>query len=215
MSRSNMKKNKSEIIIILDRSGSMESIKDDMEGGLKTFIDKQRDELGECFVSLYQFDTKYEPVFEYKNIDKVEKINISPRGNTALNDAIGRTINTVGDRLQDTPENNRPDSVIFVIISDGQENASTEFNQSQIKKMVTHQESKYNWRFKYLGANQDAVLTGSSYGFSKASSLTYSPTKGGIIGAFACLSDATSYMRSTNCNYAFTEEERKAALVKN
>lgn len=209
-----MKTGKSEVIIVLDRSGSMESIKNDMEGGLKTFIEKQKLDPGECFVSLYQFDTEYETVFENKNIQDVESIKIFPRGSTALFDAIGKATNSVGERLSKTSDEDRPETVIFVAITDGQENSSKEFKSPQIKDMVSHQTDKYNWKYLFMGANQDAILNGQNIGVVHGSSLNYGTSSQAISGAFFALSSGISCMKSvyTTGTYSFSEYERKLAM---
>ncbi len=207
-----MKKSKAEVIVILDRSGSMSTIKSDVEGGFKTFIDKQKKEPGECFVSLYQFDTEYEAVFENQDIQDLGKMKLEPRGGTALLDAIGRTINKVGERLRDTKEKDRPESVIILIMTDGQENSSREFTKSKIKQMVEHQRAKYNWHFVFVGSNQDAILTGADYGFIGASSLSFANSTMGVSATYSALSKGVSSMRSCNQSYAFSEAERAAAM---
>jgi uncharacterized protein YegL len=205
-----MKKGKSEVIIVLDRSGSMSSIKTDMEGGFKTFLEKQKKEPGECLVSLYQFDNIYEAVFEAKPIGQVDEIVLVPRGWTALRDAIGKTINSVGERLAKTPEDERPEVIILVVITDGMENASKEFSAAQIKEMVTHQTEKYDWKFIFLGANQDAVLTGSEYGTSKGLSITYAANCAGVAGTFSALTSGVSCLRACS-SYSFSEQDRQAS----
>lgn len=208
-----MKQGKSEIIIILDRSGSMSSIARDMEGGIKSYIDKQKLEPGECHVSLYQFDDKYDAVFEHAPIASVKDITLIPRGMTALLDAIGKTINSVGDRLAKTAESERPESVILVVITDGAENSSKEFTNDKIKELITRQTSQYNWRFIFLGANQDAVLAGVSMGFSANSSMTYSATQKGVSATSFNLCAATSAMRAVpSSEYVFSKKEREDSM---
>lgn len=206
-----MKKGKSEVIIVLDRSGSMLSIKSDMEGGFKTFLDKQKKEYGECFVSLYQFDDKYEAVFENKNIQELNEITIEPRGMTALLDAVGKTTNSVGERLSKTPEEERPETVIMAVITDGAENSSKEFTREQVKKLVEHQTTKYNWKYVFMGANQDAVMNGAGYGFQGGTSLSYGTSSQAISGAFHALASGVSCMR-TAASYSFSDGDRKAAM---
>lgn len=214
-----MNTNLTELIIILDRSGSMSSIKKDMEGGLNTFITDQAKGPGECRVSLYQFDNVYEAVFENVPINEVKPIQIAPRGNTALYDALGRTINAVGARLAATPEKTRAGAVLVIAVTDGQENASTEFTVKQVKELVTHQETKYSWGFTYLGANQDGVLNGTAMGFNARSSISYSANSVGIIGAIASVSGYATRFRSmaaSSCggSVSYSDEDRKSAMGK-
>ncbi len=118
-------------------------------------------------LSLVQFDDQYEVVYLDKDINSADKLNeatFQPRGMTALYDAIGRTINSVGQRLADLSEDERPDKVLFVIMTDGFENASQEFNSARISEMINHQRNIYKWKFMFIGANQDAVLSAREIG---------------------------------------------------
>lgn len=161
---------KTHIVIILDRSGSMNPIARDMEGGLKTFIEEQKKVPGSATVSLYQFDHRYDVVFENKPLNDVPEIHLSPNGNTALLDAVGRTINSVGEQLAALKDEDRPGSVVVLVITDGFENASHEFTKAQIKEMVQRQTEKYQWQFAYLGSDASTFdeagglgMAGSSY----------------------------------------------------
>lgn len=207
-----MKKDKTEIVFVCDRSGSMNSIKSSTEKGFSDFIKKQQKESGECFVSLYEFDDKYEPVYENININDVKEYSLVPRGWTALLDAIGFTITRVGNRLDKTQESERPSQVLFVVLTDGEENRSKEYTKEKIKEMIEHQSSKYSWKFIFLGSNQDAITTGKSYGFSKDLSLTFTSSDLGTINAFSALCNSVSCLRGYDV-YAFSDEERKLSQV--
>ena len=128
-------KDKADITIILDRSGSMESVKDDTIGGFNSFLAEQQKVAGEAVLSLVQFDDQYEVVYQDKDIraaDRLTEATFQPRGMTALLDAVGRTINAVGQRLASLPETERPDKVVLVIMTDGFENSSHEFSAAKI-----------------------------------------------------------------------------------
>lgn len=159
-------RNKQELIIILDRSGSMQTIKRDMEGGFQTFMSsfRERSDLGRVLVSLYQFNDHYQPVFMEMDARDVPPLWLDPSGSTSLLDAIGRTINSVGARLAARPEHERPGTVVFMIITDGEENSSHEFNRDQIRRMIEHQEQKYSWKFMYLGAGPSTFADARDYG---------------------------------------------------
>lgn len=150
-------RNHTKIVIILDRSGSMVSMRSDMEPAINNFIHQQKLIPGGADFTLVQFDDIYEVVYKNLAIACVPYISIEPRGGTALFDAIGKTINAVGEELASLSEKDRPNKVVFVIITDGMENSSREFSRDQIFEMITHQSNKYNWQFTYLGANQDAL----------------------------------------------------------
>ena len=210
-----MKKDKTEIVIVLDRSGSMASIKKDIEGGFKTFLDKQKTLAGEAFITLYQFDTQYEKVYEAKNIQEINEIKIVPRGGTALIDALGRAIAETGERFNKTLESERAESVIVLVLSDGEENSSREFTMEKLKESVKHQESIYNWKFIFLGCNFDAIKAGAGYGLSRGSTLNFVATAAGIDASFNAVGNATSFYRSStskSASYDFSDAERGAAL---
>lgn len=161
------------IEMVLDRSGSMSSCKSDTEGGFNTFIAEQKKVPGECRVTLAQFDNTYEVVYADRPLAEVPDLALAPRGGTALLDAIGRSINSLGKRLNDTPEEERPGAVVFVILTDGQENSSVEFSLTRIHEMISHQRDTYGWQFMFIGANQDAIQAGASLGIARGMSITY------------------------------------------
>lgn len=172
-----MNKQLTDITVILDRSGSMASIHADAEGGLNTFINEQKSTEGDANFTLVQFDDKYDIVHDGIKIDDVPHCTLTPRGSTALLDAVGKTINTLGERLAKTPESDRPGLVVVVIVTDGGENASHEFNRAQIQAMIEHQQEKYDWEFVYLGANQDAFAEAHAMGINMANVSNYDTSK--------------------------------------
>lgn len=199
--------------LILDRSGSMQRIKTDMEEALNTFIEEQKKVPGRCDVALVQFDDRIENVFLHKPIHAVERIHLEPRNLTALHDAMGKTINTLGEHFSRLPEDQRPEKVLIVTITDGLENHSREFDKTHIKEMVERQTNKYGWQFTFIGANQDAVLTGADLGVAKGSGLTYGANYAGTRAVAQSLSSATTRFRSAaaGASFGYTEEEQKEA----
>jgi len=151
------KKDSAELVIILDRSGSMENMKVDMEKALRKFLKDQRKSAPNLRCTLVKFDDQYEVEYRRRSIQKVDNIIIEPRGWTALLDAIGKTVNSTARR-------SNSNKVIFVIITDGLENASKKYERDDIFKSIKHMRKTHNWEFIYLGANQDAIAVGSSYG---------------------------------------------------
>ncbi|TDE95981.1 VWA domain-containing protein [Occultella glacieicola] len=165
------------IAFLLDRSGSMQSIRSDTVGGFDAFIAEQRGEPGRCTVSLAQFDDEYQEVYADRPIADVPSLDLVPRGRTAMLDAIGRLINATGARLAALPEDQRPGTVIVGIMTDGLENASREFTRAQIKAMIGEQTDRYGWQFLYMGANQDAIEVGTGLGVDPGLAVTYAATK--------------------------------------
>jgi len=154
-----MKKDLCEIAMVLDESGSMGSCKSDTIGGVNEFLKNQKRIKGEVNVTLVKFSDYYKVINDAVPLDQVvflDDNNYTPSYSTALLDAVGKTINIMGKKLADKPEENRPEKLIFVIITDGKENASREFTRRQIFEMVSHQKQKYNWEFIFLGADIDA-----------------------------------------------------------
>ncbi len=162
-----MRTDLTDITMVIDRSGSMQSIRTDAEGGINSFIEQQKQEPGEANLTLVQFDTEYEFVHSGVPIKQVPAFKLIPRGSTALLDAVGRAINETGARLAAVAESQRPGLVVFVIVTDGQENSSREFTRDQIRTMVEHQQSAYKWQFTFLAANQDAFAAGGSMGIAQ------------------------------------------------
>jgi hypothetical protein len=210
-----MRNDLTDITMVMDRSGSMTACQSDAEGGLNTFIKEQKELPGDAVLTLVQFDTDYEFVHKAMPIKDVPKCYLVPRGWTALLDAVGRAIVETGDRLRKTPEKDRPGLVCFVIITDGLENSSKEFTQAKIKSMIEHQQDKYNWKFTFLGANQDAFSEGGSLGLkydaiTTFNSLTSSPA------AFSAASATTGVLRAASAKgdksqgYGYTTKQRSA-----
>lgn len=191
-----MKKGLTEIIFILDRSGSMVDKRADTEGGFNSFIDEQKRVAGECRVSLYQFDDHYEPVYENRPVAEVPKLTLVPRGNTALLDAIGRTVVAVGTRLAKLAESERPEKVLIVTMTDGYENASQEFTFEKVKELVEHQQSKYNWAFVFMGADMDAIGVASQLGYTVANTMSYGGQR--TQSSLRALSSTTTDYRAGN-----------------
>lgn len=189
-----MRHDLTDVTVVLDRSGSMQVCRTDAEGGLNAFIEDQKKEAGECKFTLVQFDSLWEIVHECVDIRDVPHCDLRPGGATALLDAVGTAIARTGDRLAKMDEEDRPGLVIFVIITDGEENASREYTLGQVKAMITHQQEKYGWKFTFLGANQDAFASGASMGISHMSSATYRTQK--TAQTFAAMSASVGRARS-------------------
>lgn len=205
-------KNLTDITIILDRSGSMHSIKSDMEGGLASFMADQAKLPDPANVSLYLFDDKYEVAFENTPIQNAPAITLTPRGTTALLDAVGKTITSRGEYYASLPEEERPDKVVVIIVTDGRENASSEYTLESIKEMVTLQQDTYKWTFVFLGANFDAVSVGADLGFKGCTSMSYRPTTKGVSKTYRSLSNAVTMLREGGQSVQFSDEDRDGAM---
>lgn len=206
-------KNYTDINILVDRSGSMQPIAKDMIGGLTTFIQTQRELKQDATISYYLFDDQYEVVFENKPLAEVKDSDVTlvPRGWTALVDSLGKTINAVGERLSKLSEEEKPNRVLIVTITDGADNRSREFTNSQLKEMIQQQRDVYAWDFVFLGANIDSFSTAGGIGISKGSTRNYVANSVGVTTAFESLNrnsrayatlDRTKDRRST---FEFTE----------
>ena len=183
-------KDYTDLNIILDRSGSMASIADDMIGGIKTFLDAEKATGDKTLVSLYQFDDKYDVIFVDKDNKDDININLVPRGNTALLDAIGRTIVSVGEKLTAMEENDRPNRVLFIIITDGRENASKEYTFERVKEQIKYQREVYSWDFLFLGTTEDALFQKEDLGIGAKSALGFDRNSASIVNAFAAVSES-------------------------
>jgi hypothetical protein len=209
-----MKPNYTDINIVLDRSGSMQSIKADTIGGFNAFLEQQKVTPGEATITLAQFDDVYEVVYRAIPLPQAPELNgetFVPRSATALLDAIGRTINETGTRLSKLREADRPSQVIFVILTDGEENSSVEFTAQHINQMIRHQRDVYKWEFIFLGANQDAITTASELGMSGGQALTYAASPQGTQAAFKAVARNVARFREGDAEaLQFSEADRQA-----
>lgn len=200
-----------EIVVLLDRSGSMYSIAPDMMGGFDYFIKDQQKEPGECHLTLTQFDTQgIDMVHEAIDIQDVPPLVLEPRGSTPLLDALGITIVKVGERFNNMADDKRPGKVVFIIITDGEENSSKEYTLDTIKKMVERQSEEFDWQFVYLGANVDAFENATSMGMHGGAALDYKANTKGVHSNFAAVSSSMSRHRAAPAGtaYEFSEAER-------
>ena len=194
-----MKKNNlTEMVFILDRSGSMYGLEKDTIGGFNSMLGKQKNQGGDAFVTTVLFDHEYKIVHDRLAVNEVPEMTANDyqvRGSTALIDAIGKTIRHIANihkyaRKEDVPEN-----TIFVIITDGMENASREFTSDKVKTMVEHEKQKYGWEFIFLGANIDAVETAKHFGIESNRAVNYNCDSQGTAINYEVVSDAVSCCR--------------------
>jgi len=203
------KSDRSDITILLDRSGSMASVKSDVEGGFARLLDEQRRIPGECYLTLVQFDSQgIEPVYTARPIREAPPVVLHPRGMTPLLDAVGQTIEATGERLAGMPEPERPGRVLFVIITDGLENASRQFTKAQVTRLVEQQRRQYSWQFIYLGANVDAFGEAGAMGITQSHAAHCVASPLGVADMFAMASHKLAEHRGGR-DLAFSEEERE------
>jgi len=198
----NPKNEKTEIVCILDRSGSMNSIIEDAIGGFNSFINEQKKEDTPATITVVLFDDFYELLYDNVDIKEVKEITSkewSPRGTTALFDAVGKTINTIKSRHK-LNKKDRPDKVLVCIITDGQNNASKEYDAESIKSLIKNRENK-NWSFVFLAADQDAMTAGSTFGVNIGNSFNYSNTSTGYKTMFNAMSTMTSNIRGSSISH--------------
>ena len=198
------------IALLVDRSGSMQSIRGDAEGAIAAFIEAQRQVEGRCTIRLSDFDVEYRTVYPSTPIDAAPAYVLRPRGSTALLDGIGRLTVEFGDELSAMPEDERPGKVIVVVQTDGLENSSTEWTVEKINSLITEQREKYAWDYVYLGANQDAIQVGAQMGFAAGSSITYSASARGAVNVGAAAAAYVSRSRA-GAPAGFSDAERSSA----
>ena len=209
-------KDATHIAVLLDRSGSMGAVRDETITGFNFFLKGQKAAGDNATFTLVQFDSEStDVVHEAREVREVPDLNLDtfqPRGATPLLDALGQTILSTGKALAAIPETNRPDKVVFVVITDGQENASHSFSKSRIKEMIDHQTGKYNWQFIYLGANQDSFDEAGAVGIPMATTADYASSR--MRSAFAATSaNLAGFRRSGDADMLFYTDKQRDELV--
>ncbi|WP_424471565.1 vWA domain-containing protein [Paenisporosarcina sp.] len=192
-----MNNNRTEIIFLLDRSGSMSGLEKDTIGGFNAFIEKQCELDGEVSLTAVLFDHEYEILWNGINAKgaKLTQEDYFVRGSTALLDAVGKTILDVDRRLAKKSEELKPGKVIFVITTDGMENASREFTHEKVKKLITLQEEKQQWEFIFIGANMDAAKEASSLGIQAENAFDFVASELGVEAMYAMVNENVSMRR--------------------
>ena len=195
-----MKKNLTEIVFILDRSGSMAGLEDDTIGGFNAMIQKQKAEEGEAYVSTILFDNYTEVIHDRVDIQKIQPMTHKDyyvRGCTALLDAVGKSIRHIGNVHKYAREEDRPEKTIFVITTDGMENASREYSYERVRKMIEHQQEKYGWEFLFLGANIDAAKEAARFGITEDRAANYHADSVGTAVIYEAVSEAVCNVRAS------------------
>ena len=194
-----MKNNITELVFILDRSGSMAGLESDTIGGFNSLIEKQRKQDGECYVSTILFDHVSEVLHDRVKLSEINKLtenDYTVRGATALIDAIGGAIHHIGNVHKYARPEDVPEHTMFVIMTDGMENASRRYSSDKVKRMIEHEKEKYGWEFLFIGANIDSVETARHFGIGADRSVNYHADSQGTAVVFETVSETVCNMRA-------------------
>lgn len=189
----------------------MVSCREATEEGVNGLFAEQAAEAGGATVSLYQFDDRYDTVFEHLPIDQAPAYRLQPRGRTALLDAVGHAFTREGYWMATLPEHERPGKVIAVVATDGRENSSREYTAAQIRTMIQHQREVYSWEVVFIGADLDSVRTAEAYGIPRSGAMRYSASPAGTSRSYRSLSSMLS-RGARGGDYGFNEAERAQAV---
>ena len=195
-----MRKGLTEVVFILDRSGSMSGLESDTIGGFNAMIEKQKKEEGEAYISTVLFDDRTEVLYDRVPVAKVEPMNANQyyvRGCTALLDAIGGAIHHIANVHRYAREEDRPEKTLFIITTDGMENASRIYDYKKVKKMVEKEKREYGWEFLFLGANIDAIEVAGRFGVDADRAINYVSDEEGTALNYQVLSATVSAVRKS------------------
>lgn len=195
-----MKKNLTEIVFILDRSGSMAGLEDDTIGGFNAMLEKQKREAGEAYVSTVLFDNHAEVIHDRVDIQQIQPMTRKDyyvRGCTALLDAVGKAIHHIGNVHKYAREEDRPEKTVFVITTDGMENASREYSYDRVKQMIRQAQETQGWEFLFLGANIDAAREAARFGIFEDRAVNYHADHQGTAVMYSAVSDAVCAVRAS------------------
>jgi len=212
-----MRKGLTEVVFILDRSGSMSGLEADTIGGFNSMIAKQKKEEGEAYISTILFDDRTEVLYDRIPVSRVEPMNDKQyyvRGCTALLDALGGAIHHIGNVHKYAREEDRPEKTLFIITTDGMENASRQYSYDKVKKLVERQKKKYGWEFLFLGANIDAISVAGRFGIAANRAINYECDSKGTQLNYEVLSSTVSKFRACDCeNQADVDEMFEACCA--
>ena len=193
-----MSKKSTELVFILDESGSMYDLKKDTIGGFNSMIDKQKEVKGKCYVTTVLFNSEIKTIHDRVDLEEIKKMSAEdycPNNTTALMDAIGKTIEHISMIHKYIRKEDIPEKTLFVIMTDGYENASVQYSVRRIKEMITKQKEKYKWEFMFIGANIDAEETANSYGIDKDMAVNYHADSTGSEIVYESINEAVSGLR--------------------
>ena len=205
-----IRNNITEVVFILDRSGSMSSLEKDTIGGFNSLVEKQKNEEGVALISTVLFDNHSQVLHDRVPVEKIQPMTSKDyfvRGSTALLDAIGGAIHHIGNVHKYARPEDRPSKTLFIIITDGMENASRTYTYEKVKAMIGRQKEKYGWEFLFLGANIDAVTTASMFGIERDRAVDYNCDSEGTALNYEVLSETISHIRT--CSAPLPKEWKK------
>ena len=197
-----MKKDLTEVVFILDKSGSMSGLEKDTIGGFNSLIEKQKKEPGEAIVSTVLFSDYSKVIHNRIDIKEIPLLTAKEyyvSGCTALLDAVGNAINFINKKHNESKEDEVPEKTLFIITTDGQENASREFTYDKVKNLIENMKEKHKWEFIFLGANIDTVTEARRFGIDEDNAVTYNCDETGVELNYKCLGDAISKVRTDKC----------------
>ena len=197
--KTKVKNNITELVFILDRSGSMAGLESDTIGGFNSLIEKQKKEDGKCYVTTVLFDNYIEKLHDREDLETIKPITDNEyfvRGCTALIDAIGSGIDSIKNIHKYIRKEDVPEHTMFVIITDGMENASRKYSSKQVKKMIEKQKEEFGWEFLFIGANIDAVETAGVFGIDEDRAVNYHADKKGTKVVYGAVCETVSNMRN-------------------
>lgn len=208
-----MRKNLTEIVFVLDRSGSMNGLESDTIGGYNSFLEKQKNGEGDAYISTVLFDNEMIVLHDRENIKDVKLLTSEdyvPRGLTALLDAVGGAIKHIGNVHKYAREEDVPEKTIFVIITDGMENASHKYTYNKVHELIKLKQEEYGWEFVFLGANIDAPREARKFGISESRSVTYKNDEQGVAKNYSVVDKMVSAFRLCSCDDEDFESEKEA-----
>ncbi|HAJ73329.1 MAG TPA: hypothetical protein DCM49_00875 [Lachnospiraceae bacterium] len=211
-----MKKGLTELVFIIDRSGSMAGLENDTIGGFNSLLKKQKKETGEAYVSVVLFDDQTEVLYDRTDIQKVEPMNDQQyyvRGCTALLDAVGGAIRHIKNVHKYAREEGVPEKTLFIITTDGMENASRHYSFEKVRRMVEHEKEKNHWEFLFLGANMDAIQVAGRFGIKPSRAVNYENDGAGTLLNYEVMSEVVSCARMSATAMDMEQAFDEAALL--
>lgn len=197
--------------VLVDRSGSMASIRNDMVGGMNNLFQEQAKERGVCLVDYWEFNDSIN--HKYASVPVGNAVaTLNPRGMTAFYDSLCSAVNELGERFRHLDEDERPENVIFVVVTDGIDNVSMWRTANDVKNLITQQQDQWNWKFIFLGANMDAISVAKDYGISDDFSITYSTTTRGVKNVVGSTNSVISNLRN-GVDTGYTKFDREQSNV--